>query len=784
MNPRRQVGSILVGIALCACAGRFSSALGQAPIVDDGSLGLNGGDLAINNNTLSIPENLGQTVGNNLFHSFSRFNVPGGVTAAFDGASSIQNVITRVSGTEASVIDGAIDTRAAMPSANFFLLNPNGIHFGQDATLNVGGAVAISTGDELGFADGKTFPASIPVSDVLSSASVDSFGFTSPQPMDISMNGTAIAPGGGNLSLIGGDVRLNGTFLEPPVMNVVAMGDAPADAGPRQVKLDPTDRDSIPQVSDANGEFAIDDHRSFTFVSRVFAGMMNIARSFMIGSDRDATGFGLTLNATKDILAVDSLLTVDIGNLQMDANNINLIRGDDDVQIFPGGGVFIEVSSASLALLGRSQEKAGDLYVNARGDLSLEGYAIISTADGDNSAGSVNVNVGGTLRISESTSSKPDLGEITSLAAHGGSPGNIEEKVGDINVTANRIEMVGAAEIGSASVLDIFNSPQPPNRDFAPAGNVSVVARESITIDAAKPANMRSDGIQTATPGIFSQFSGTEKGLENFMEGAVGQAVGDAGDVTIRVQGEGRLELRNGARISSSGSRLESSAGSPSDAGVIDIEAGSVFINGPESGIFAESFLQTGQTAGGINVRNARLISLLNDGQISSESRFQLAGDIRLSNFQPNAEVRLQEGVIKTVSGGDGAAGGDIFIGIPEFLILQDSEINSSATGTGGRGGNILLNSRVLLLDNSILDASASSGVSGAVSGADIPVNLSDVVSPVSAVPVGDSLKLPEQSAVFQSQDISGHAILGRGRRPRVPEKWQLNFEDGKARRE
>jgi filamentous hemagglutinin family protein len=64
-----------------------------------------------------------QIRGNNLFHSFSEFNVNTGQTATFTGPNSIANIINRVTGQNPSNIDGGINSRAAMPGANLFLIN-------------------------------------------------------------------------------------------------------------------------------------------------------------------------------------------------------------------------------------------------------------------------------------------------------------------------------------------------------------------------------------------------------------------------------------------------------------------------------------------------------------------------------------------------------------------------------------------------------------------------------------------------------------------------------------
>jgi filamentous hemagglutinin family protein len=89
--------------------------------------------------------------GTNLFHSFSQFNLSEGQIANFLTNPNIQNILGRISGGNVSLINGLISVSGG--NSNLFLMNPAGIVFGQNATLNVPGSFFATTATGIGFGD-------------------------------------------------------------------------------------------------------------------------------------------------------------------------------------------------------------------------------------------------------------------------------------------------------------------------------------------------------------------------------------------------------------------------------------------------------------------------------------------------------------------------------------------------------------------------------------------------------------------------------------------------------
>jgi len=150
--------------------------------------------------------------GRNLFHSFQQFGLTNNEIANFLSNPQIRNILGRVVGGDASVINGLI--RVTGGSSNLYLLNPAGVIFGSNARLDVPGSFTVTTANGIGFGDRwlNVFGANDYATLV---GDPSSFAFTMSQPGAIVNGGELSVAAGQSLSLLGGTVINTGTLAAP-----------------------------------------------------------------------------------------------------------------------------------------------------------------------------------------------------------------------------------------------------------------------------------------------------------------------------------------------------------------------------------------------------------------------------------------------------------------------------------------------------------------------------------------------------------------------------------------
>ncbi len=269
-----------------------ASPVTHAEVVTDGTMGA---AMAFPGPDFDIPQSIGTTVGNNLFHSFDSFNLASTESATFSGAASLENVISRVTGGNPSNIDGLL--RLTIPDVGFFFINPAGVILGPNAQVDIDGSFAVSTADFLSLADGGHFDAANPSNDSLTIAPPSAFGFVNSDPASITLSGATIEVNPGEtLAMAGGDVTLDGSTLIAPngTLQVVAV--------------------------DSEGELPVDSLSTAFFSS---LGDISLANSSMVNGSTSGPGAAGEVHLVADQIWIDNSFEFAYGFSATDGDVIN-----------------------------------------------------------------------------------------------------------------------------------------------------------------------------------------------------------------------------------------------------------------------------------------------------------------------------------------------------------------------------------------------------------------------------------------------------------------------------
>ncbi|MGF2036843.1 MAG: filamentous hemagglutinin N-terminal domain-containing protein [Nostoc sp. CmiVER01] len=610
-----------LGIAIVSAIPLYAN-ISVAQITPDGTLP-NNSNVKLEGNT-SIIEG-GTTRGANLFHSFAEFSVLNGSTALFNNAPNIQNILTRVTGKSFSNIDGLI---RANGTANLFLLNPNGIIFGANARLDIGGSFLATTASSFKWSDGSTFSATNPQppSELLA-INPSALFFNQLQTAKIENRSTTNAgnnlkglrvPDGRSLLLVGGDIVLDGGSLN-------ALGGLVELAG--------------------------------------------VSGNGIVGLNVDSQD--LSLNIPNDVPRADISLSngavVDVragggGSITVNARNLDLKQQSQLVAGIKSG-------------LGTATATAGDIKVNATDTVVLNNSLVSSRVEenGEGKAGDVSITTGslevtnGAL-LSASTFGKGDAGSVNITARDtikfDGKDSGAYSRVfyGAEGKAGGVLIKTGSLEVTNGALLSASN--------FGGKGNAG-----SVTISA-------SDTIK---------FDGKGEGQGGFYSGAYSRvfygAEGKAGGVLIKT---GSLEVTNGARLDAN-TFAKGDAGiidiTATDTIKFDGEAN----DGSNSGAFSEVISGAEGNAGGVSITtgsleitNGAVLSTSTDGKGNAGSVIITARDT--IKFDGEANNGSDSGAYSRVNPkAEGKAGG-VSITTGSLEVTNGALLSASTFGKGDAG--------------------------------------------------------------------------------------------------
>ncbi len=739
----------------------------------------------------SIPASKGVVAGPNLFHSFSRFGLETGETATFTGPGGVARILSRVTGPEVSRIDGAL--RSEIAGASLYLINPNGVVLGENASLDIDGAFNATTADFVGFEDGGEFHARFPGRDSpLSMTPVRSFGFLSASPAPIQVDGSQLVSGeilisslvgsvafGQSVSLIGGDIEILGGSSAAGPGFIFTGGerlDIASLASPGTVEIvnvDPADPDSTSDL-----------------VVEALPGT-----PLVLGDVRVADGAALVTGGPPPILSLANTFVNGSGDVFIRANDLTL-------------------EDAEIRTVTTTPKTGGRVDIALTGDLLADGLGLDRTTGIVSGSGlriEVQDPVGETLNSFKTTFVFADgPAEVVTIEEQNGDLVRIEHIAqgpgGEIKVDAENVSLLGGAKLSSSGVFG------------GDGGSIEVDARDTVTI-----AGTRQDG---AVGGIFSNAEAggdsgsidvTAKALVlDDLGGLFGEvsgvdANGDSGrggsiDVDVErlsIQGSGRIDTTTrsagpGGEITIDADEWVRLSGRRNDFNFSSVTtfslaegsgpAGTIRITSPEITLTGGAGISTsaeGLGDGGVIDLRGNVITL-RDASITSAADLGAAGDIYINggplvpgtleiqkpaDVSPGERLVLDRGVISTSATDGFGQGGDIVID-PQFVILRESLIIARAVG--GQGGNIVIVAENLLADqDTVINADSSFGTNGKVEIRSTGEELrGDVETLPSTIPeVVDLLR--ERCAARRSGRAAGSFVLrGRDGLPSSPDDY------------
>ncbi len=643
----------------------------------------------------------GTRAGSNLFHSFADFNVPNNNIANFlnDANLTTTNILARVTPGNVSNIFGTIQT-TGFDNANLFLMNPSGIVFGPNASLNIGGSVVFTTADYLRFADNGRFNA-IPnaTSDViLSTAPVLAFGFLGANPGAITIQGSQFATSTGHgISLVGGNITIESGTLEDSTVRSAHLS-AP---GGKIYLASVSSQGEVPE--ETFGQYSI-----LTGQSLEEYGNIKVLQSSVIDSSGDGGG----------------RILIRGGHLLIDESRISANVTGPTIRQFIGPNIDIEVTQ----------------------DAVIRNKAVLETSvDPGVAFGSSGTHIkADRITIRGVPGSIEDFGTVplTGIISNTQGAGN----AGSIVLRATRnIEITNVVSLFSTSGFNSDGTAGSPILATGNAGNVELTSTHGNIL--------LSEGgrAMVVTSQTLNSSGNTGNIVASALEGDI--VLNGANLFTALLKDDGG----QGGQVLIAAKNLRMDAGLLSNDNFGPLKPGGITVTlSDEMTVAGQSFIVTGSLsptgtpAGDINLTAKEIAvtqgSLINNGTFSSGPGGQL--NITTAKLQITDGGQLDNGsTLAPLFGGipqgivPSGAGGTIMItdhGGPTHSVLIDgagSMIVSNSEGVGA-GGNIFVNADSVTLQNGGMVSASTSGTAASSKGGSIIVNATDhiVLSNLAAI--------------------------------------------------
>jgi filamentous hemagglutinin family protein len=617
----------------------------------------------------------GEIRGSNLFHSFQEFNINAGQRVYFANPDGVNNIFSRVTGSNPSNING---TLGVLGNANLYFLNPNGIIFGSNARLDLNGSFLATTAQSINFADGIKFETTNLQATPLLTVSI---------PVGVQFSNNP-----GKIQVKGSGHNYTGGFPTPS-----------------------SGKPGIPQLQVSPGRTLALIGGEITFKSGVISGeggeielggIGNQNQNPLVQFTSTNTGWKFNYSAIEKFAPINLTQKASVDGSGVNTSNIYLTGSKIDIA--DGSVVFIE---------NRGSQPGGNITVKADEAVTIRGTSTDRTADSRLSTIARSTGNSGDISVETKRLAVQDFGDIYNFTYGRGNSGAINIKATD------SIEMGGVPvfnpiqESGiSALTFGLGNS----GKVIISTGKLSLLP---VSVISASTFGLGNGGQVTINANESIELIGkTANTTGTALINASTFGSGNAGSLQISTS---RLLIKNGAAIGATnfgtgnggtviinasesiglmGSREDASLGGkvPSQIGVSNRKPSAAFqqffnLSSTPSGDSGNLKINTSQ----LSITDGAEVMLLNEGTGKG------------GTFIVNAEdILMDKGNIQAFT--DSGKGGNVSFNLQNTLLLRNGSIINAEAGKDGDGGNITINSPLIIgLENSDITANANQGNGG-----------------------------------------------------------------------
>ena len=667
-----------------------------AQITPDNTLGAESS--TINHGALKDIINGGATRGTNLFHSFQEFNVDAGKSVYFANPTGIENILTRVTGGNVSNILGTLGVEG---TANLFLINPNGIFFGNGASLDIRGSFTATTADSIKLGENGLFSATAPATSHLLNIQPEALFRNALRNQQAEIKSEGNLTVGQNLTFNADNLNLSGQIQAGGNLNLKANHTISIDGGNIN-----TDNYGTGQGGDIN----------------ITTGSLYLTNASILS----ASTYGQGDAGTMKITATDSV--------KFDGRSYAASQVGTGAVGKAGG---VDISTKSLELLGGSfldastlgQGDAGTVKITATDSVKFDGGSYAESRVGAGAVG----NAGG---VDISTKTLELLGGSFLSASTFG-----QGDAGTVKITAtDAVKFDGNSSAGS----------QVQTGAVGKAGGVDISTK---SLELLGGSELRANTFGQGDAGTVKITANTLNITNNSTIKTNTSSSGNAGDILVNTS---TLNLTNGGNIfaftngSGNGGTVTINAlnsvnigeGVQNFAPIISVEtnntgkAGDIIINSPNFTLSETARITatttetaTNQDYGGSITLNASKINLAGVVGVFAETQGQApAGTLKLNPYQnqPDLDITMFPNSILSASTSASGKGGDLQITAPENINISGQGKLAVESKGSGDAGNILITSQNLNLSDGV---KISASTSGSGKGGNIIVKVKDKIT-------------------------------------------------------